>query len=426
MRRHLDGILAAMPEDRHYVALHLIDLDQFDEINTTLGAEAGDAVLQAVALRLMEATRASDMLVRLSNDTFALVHDHVDTPEDARALANRLIERVSGPLEIGEHEIYLSARAGVALYPDNAISTDALLRAAELALHAAKTEPDEHCRLYSPQLSGTLVSRHRLEHELRRALAQEHFVLHYQPKVEIATGLMIGVEALVRWRSPDKGLILPSSFIPTAESRGLITAVGRWVLRTVCDDMNMFMNRGLPDVPVAINLSPPELCEDSLVTDILEATEKAGLPPSAIEIEITETAMPRDMSKAFGVMARLRDLDIEIAIDDFGTAYASLMHLRRLPFSKVKIDRAFTAGIGIDPDAQEIVRTIISLAHNLEMEVIAEGVESEAQYDFLKTYGCDVAQGYWFSKPLPAEKLVRLISTSYGAPGTTARQSRAS
>lgn len=392
------------------LAVMFIDLDQFKAVNDTLGHNAGDEVLLEMAKRLCGCVRADDTVARLGGDEFSIVLSELRRPEDAGRVAEKIISAVQRPMIIGGVPIEVSASIGIALYPADGMDAESLLRNADSAMYRAKEAGRNTYQLCTDDMKRRAIERLSLETRLRKAVVEEQLVLHYQPQVSLDRMKVIGVEALLRWNDPQHGLVYPASFIPLAEESRLILPIGDWVLRTACDQMRRWRDGGT-DVPyIAINLSARQFQQHDLVDRVGRVLHETGLEGSALEIEITETTAMANAEQTIDVMNGLRDLGVSIAIDDFGTGYSSLNYLKRFPLTTVKIDRAFVRDLATSEGDAAIVSAVIGIARSLRLRVIAEGVESEEHLTFLRRKECDAAQGYYFSRPVPAETIGTLLS----------------
>lgn len=400
------------------VALLYFDLDNFKTVNESLGHRVGDDLLVAVARRLQQRLRNEDTLARLSSDEFLVVLENLHRPEEAANIARTLIELLERPLPLGSggREAYLSASIGISLYPDDGLSSDDLLRNADSALHQAKQEGRNTFRFYTEGLTHQAHTRLSLEVHLRQALKRNEFVLHYQPLVNASTGEPIGVEALLRWNSRE-GMVSPAQFIPLAEETGLIVPIGNWVLREACRQMQFWRQEGLPLNTLAVNLSPRQFRQADLLQQVREALHDSGLPAEHLELEITEGALIENLEQTQATLAALKSLGLKLAIDDFGTGYSSLAYLRRFPLDKLKVDQSFMRGVPEDQANLEIVATIVGLARNLKLCVLAEGVENGEQLQALRQLGCDQCQGYLFSRPLSAMRLAHWLRSDHQSVG---------
>ncbi len=398
-------------------ALLLLDLDGFKVVNDSLGHAAGDRLLIALAERLAAAMRPGDTIARLGGDEFAVLLDTATDIHAATAVADRLLDALATPLALDGRELVVEASLGIALATDGAARPDDLLRDADLALYRAKDAGRAGYAIYDTSLHTAVNARLVLEAELRRALASEEFVLHYQPKVDLATGRLAGVEALVRWHHPTRGLVPPDDFIPLAEETGLIVPLGRWVLTEACHQARAWAAARITDPPLtmSVNLSARQFRQPDLVGDVARILRDTGVIPGLIQLEITEGVLMEDAAATLGLLERLRGLGIALAIDDFGTGYSSLAYLKRFPIDVLKVDKAFVTGLGHDPGNGAITTAVIGLAHALGLAVTAEGVETAGELAQLRSLGCEQGQGYYFARPMPAAALAALLADERGA-----------
>ncbi len=409
LEERLKQSLTAAQSNSWLVALLHLDLDRFKNINDILGHDQGDELLKAVAQRLTAAVRDSDTIARFSSDEFAVLLSNIGSPNNAEQVTNKILSALADPFSLDGQEVFVTSSIGIALYPLDGDSKDSLIRNADIAMGHAKAQGGSTYRFYSSDMTVVASQRLAMETGLRRALEREEFVLHYQPQVSLQTGQIIGMEALLRWQRPDNGLVAPAEFIPLLEETGLIIPVGEWVLRSACAQNRAWQLDGLPPLSVAVNLSARQFRQSNLAAVVNQALLDAGLAPGQLELEVTESIMIQDAQTTITTLTQLHNLGIQISIDDFGTGYSSLSYLKRLPISKIKIDRSFVRDICIDPDDAAIANAVISLGHSMKMRVIAEGVETAEQLDHLRAQGCDEIQGYFFSRPLPAADFAKLI-----------------
>jgi len=406
----LDHAIQRAQRDRSLLALLFIDLDHFKTVNDGLGHPVGDRMLREVAHRLTLCVRAEDTVARLGGDEFVIILEGLDNTPQATVLADKLLAALTRPFDLDGQEIFIGASIGISAYPADGTDATTLLKNADAAMYRSKEEGRNTYRFYNSEMTRSARERLILEANLRQAIAQQEFVLHYQPQVDVASGGIIGVEALVRWDHPASGLISPVRFIPLAEETGLIIPLGQWVLFTACAQaMSWLKDAATPGLTVAVNLSPRQFRQEQLVEHVRAVLDATGLPPALLELEITESALMDDPERAVATLSALKELGIRISMDDFGTGYSSLAQLKRFPIDKLKIDQSFMRGIPHDRNDMEIAATIIAMARNLHLKVLAEGVENEAQLAFLQIHGCDTYQGFLFSRPLPVLTLESLM-----------------
>jgi diguanylate cyclase (GGDEF)-like protein len=386
------------------VAVHLLDLDRFKNVNDTLGHPAGDRLLQMVTERLQRVARETDTVARMGGDEFAIVQAGIAQPSDATALALRTIEEVSKPYTIEEQHLIIGTSVGIAVGPEDGTTPDQLLRNADLALYRAKDDGRGTFRFFERGMDAQMQDRRAMEVELRGALIRNEFEVHYQPVMDLARDDVRGFEALLRWRHPQRGLLPPGDFIPLAEEIGFIVPLGEWVLNQACREAASWPD----DLEVAVNLSPVQFGTPGLVQVVNGALSSSGLDPARLELEITETTLLQDNEQTLSTLYQLRELGVRIAMDDFGTGYSSLSYLQSFPFDKIKIDRSFISDIADGTGSLNIVRAVAAMAKGLGMSTTAEGVETMEQLQAVRSEGCGMVQGYLFSKPLPASEIERL------------------
>jgi diguanylate cyclase (GGDEF)-like protein len=392
-----------------------LDLDHFKAVNDTLGHPVGDALLQAVTHRVQQHIRQSDLVARLGGDEFAIVQTGVDQPANATVLATRLIEAVSAPYDILGHQVVVGVSIGIAVAPADGEDPVAILKSADMALYGAKADGRGCYRFFEPEMDRAMQERRRLEIDLRRAVEESEFDLHYQPLMNLRAGTVSTLEALLRWNHPERGCVPPDRFVPLAEEIGLINRLGVWVLRRACQDAATW-----PDsVKVAVNVSAAQFASKTLVADVAAALAAANLPPDRLELEITESVMLEDAEAALVILRKLRSIGVGIAMDDFGTGYSSLSYLMRFPFTKVKIDRAFITGLGAGGDCEAIISAVTGLCETIGMTTVAEGVETREQLDLLRSGKCTEAQGFLFSAGRPASDVASMFA-ALGAQRETA------
>ena len=410
----LQQAIAHCDRELRSFALLVCDLDRFKLINDSLGHRAGDELLQEVARRLTTVLRATDTVARVGGDEFVLIVSPIVDPADATVLASRVMEVLRSPVRISAIDIHTSPSIGIAVYPDDGLSKQMLLARADAAMYSAKQHGRGNFRRYASGMDIGTEHSVQLESELHSAVTLNQFELYYQPKVDTRTGEVRSAEALIRWLHPTRGVVSPGEFIPLAEDCGLIGAIGGWAMREACRQARAWQLAGVPLLRVSVNLSASQFRDSGLLDGIRRALDDAGLEARYLEVELTESAVMSDPEKSISILEQLSSMGVLVSVDDFGTGYSSMSYLRRFPIDKLKIDRVFIDEIVSRPEDASIVRAIISLAHSLRLKVVAEGVETRAQLDFLKAAGCDEYQGYHFSKPLPAAEFECLVRESRG------------
>ena len=413
--QRLSHALAQARRNGMQLAVLFIDLDRFKNINDTLGHEAGDSVLKEVAERLQGCLRESDTVGRLGGDEFVVLLEGIPQSMHCAEVAQKILTAVARPFALDTQEFHLTASIGISTYPADSEDVQSLLKNADIAMYRAKELGKNNFQFYSAQMNIHTLERLALESSLRGALERNEFLLHYQPKVDIRSGRIIGMEALVRWQHPTKGLIPPMQFIPLAEETGLIVPIGEWVLRTACARNKSWQEQGLPPLRIAVNLSARQFTHENLLQDVARVLNETGLDAAFLELEITESMVMHDPEHAIELLNKLKAMGISISIDDFGTGYSSLSYLKRFPIDSVKIDRSFIRDLPLDGDDAAITQAIIAMAHGLKLKVIAEGVETGEQLSFLRAHKCDEMQGYYFSKPLPEHEFILLVQNSIAA-----------
>lgn len=407
---------------REFSLLH-IDVDRFRRINDTLGHHVGDRVLAAVAQRIGEQVDKKDMIARLGGDEFTIIVTHRQSREAVEDLARSLIRACSRPFAIGERALYAGISIGIASYPQDGHHTESLLRHAEIAMYRAKSAGRGSVVNFNAEMEIKMLEDLSIESALRSALARGEFEIHYQPIVSPANGRVVALEALLRWHSPQHGEVSPTRFVPMLEETGLIASVGRWVLKTACTQFKSMKSHPNSPSMLAVNLSGQQFRDAALIDDVQAILSASGLAPQQLELEITENILIEDASAAARTLHALAALGVRLAIDDFGTGYSSLSYLRRFPINTLKIDRSFVAEIETSQDAQVITRAIVNLAHNLAIEVVAEGVENPGQLALLAGFGCAKVQGFLFSRPLPMDELEKRLEADL-ADATAGRSAR--
>lgn len=395
---------AIVREDRSNagLALYFIDLDRFKRINDTLGHKVGDLILQETAERLRKCVRESDTVARLGGDEFTVIAERIGNTRNAALVAETILKALEPPHQFDGNEFVLTASVGIAMYPEAATEPETLIKNADMAMYRAKDKGRNDYQFHTDEITNQAVRRMTLEAKLRRAIDRDEFVLYYQPQMNLGSGEIYGVEALIRWRDAELGLIPPGEFIGLAEETGLIVPIGEWVLENACAQARRWHTGGFPNLSVAINLSARQFRDDKLTQTIARQIERTGIDPALIEVELTEGPLAQNGDSALGTLRELKEMGVRIAVDDFGTGFSSLSYLKRFPVDALKIDRSFVSELTTNPDDTVIVEVIIGLGHRLGLKVIAEGVETEEQLAFLKRAGCDAAQGFYIARPMPA------------------------
>lgn len=410
LKDRLDQALARAKREAGAVGLMYLDVDNFKTVNDSLGHGVGDQVLQGLAERLESCLGRGDTAARPGGDEFAVILSGVQEVDEVPLAARRVQQVLGEPFMVEGHELYVSVSIGLSLYPSDAPDGDTLLKNAEIAMYRAKEQGRGSFRLFTMAMNQRVRRRLKVENLLRKAIERREFVVHYQPRVDLASGRVLGVEALVRWQRPELGLVPPADFIPLAEETGLIVPLGEWVLLQACRQVRKWRQEGHQDLKVSVNISARQLLwQHDVVMMVESALVDSGLPSQTLELEVTESVIMHNVEGAIAAMRQLKDMGVRLAMDDFGTGYSSLNYLKRFPLDVLKIDRSFIQGVPHQAEDVAIVSGIISLAHNLELEVVAEGVETREQSRFLHQKGCREMQGYLFSPPLAAEALGSLL-----------------
>ncbi|HWZ55324.1 MAG TPA: EAL domain-containing protein [Verrucomicrobiae bacterium] len=391
------------------LAVLFLDLDGFKHINDSLGHSVGDQLLQSVAERLSACVRKSDTVSRQGGDEFVILLSEVAHAADAAIIAAKINAELKKGQRISNHRLRISASIGLSTYPNDGESAETLIKNADTAMYDAKQSGRNKYRFYKSQMSLQAVERQSTEQQLRYALECEELLVHYQPKVNLKTGVITGVEALLRWQHPERGLLLPRQFMAVAEDTGMIIAIGQWVLREACSQMREWLDEGLPVVPIAINISAQEFRSRQFVQGVQDALKNANLDPKYLELELTESGIMQHAEPIAHRLGQLKAIGVRLAIDDFGTGYASLSYLTRFPIDTLKLDQSFLNDIIVDSDRDIIVDAVVSLGRRLKKKVLAEGVETLEQLRFIQDLGCDEGQGYYFSPPVDAQQFTRLI-----------------
>jgi diguanylate cyclase (GGDEF)-like protein/PAS domain S-box-containing protein len=421
LRDRLSLAISQARRDDEMLAVMFLDLDRFKNINDSLGHMIGDELLQQVSTRLKSCLREGDTLARFGGDEFTLLLPKVgEKREDVSAIANKITTTLKDPFMIDGHELYVSASIGIAMYPQDGNNMEALIKHADVAMYHVKGKGKNGFQFYSNDMNTPYFKNLSMETGIHKALLNNEFKLVYQPQINLKTGEIIGVEALLRWQHPEHGIISPSEFIPFAEESGLIVEVGHWVLKSALAELSRWQNAGLPNVRMSINMCARQLAENNIVSIIKRTLTDYSLPPDSLEIEITENTIMDDMDSIVRKLKELSEFGVTIAIDDFGTGYSSLSYLHRLPIQTLKIDRTFLKESRFNKGDNTIVNTIVAMAKGLQLNVVAEGVETQAQLDYLRSIDCHEAQGFLFGKPLPSDVIAQLlIQEPYAMPGAS-------
>jgi diguanylate cyclase (GGDEF)-like protein/PAS domain S-box-containing protein len=403
---------------RGKVAVLYMDLDRFKHANDTLGHGIGDALLKAVADRLRDCVRASDTVSRQGGDEFVVLLQQITDIQHAQIIANKILLALRRPYPIQGHELHFTSSIGISIYPDDGMDGEALLKCADAAMYKAKESGRDNVQFYKPELNVRALERHEIECGLRGALQRQEFVLHFQPRVSLQTGAIVGVEALVRWSKPQQALVMPADFIPVAEETGLIVPIGRWVMLAACRQARAWEDAGLARMRIAVNVSAVELRAFDFVASVRAALTQSRLAPDCLELELTETFLMQDEKVTDATLRALKDMGVRMALDDFGTGYSSLSYVKRLPISCLKIDRSFVGNLGSGEGSDDagIVSAVINMGRSLHMNVVAEGVETAAQLAFLKEHGCPEGQGYYFGRPVSHDVIAHMLGGRIAEP----------
>ena len=409
LKDRLSLAIAHARRNKRKLAVMFLDLDRFKVVNDTLGHSMGDRLLKAVANRLQSCLRRGDTLSRFGGDEFTLLLPEVRTRDDVVVIAGKILDRLSGPFVIDGHELFVGASIGIALYPEAGDSEEALIQNADIAMYHVKARGKNGYQFFSEEMNHKFSTRLSLERELRNGLAQGELSVYYQPQVSLTSGRIVGVEALVRWHHPRRGLVEPGEFLSLAEETGLITQIDEYVQRSAFKDVAKWRTSGLGDIRVSVNLSALQLEQDNFVERFVAGLEGASLDPQHVKLEITENILMEDMEVVIPKLRELRQMGVRIAIDDFGTGYSSLSYLQQFPINTLKIDRSFVGDIRADESDASIINAIVAMARGLKLDLIAEGVENRTQLRYLHSQGCSEVQGYIFSPPVPADQVQQLL-----------------
>jgi diguanylate cyclase (GGDEF)-like protein/PAS domain S-box-containing protein len=405
----LGHAIALARRNQWIVGVMFIDVDRFKYVNDTLGHAVGDRLLQKVSERLIKAVRSEDTIGRLGGDEFAVVLSNLGAVQDAEAVAHKIIQSIDDPFQLDGGEVYVTASIGITLYPSDGLDQDTLLKNADLAMYRAKEEGRNTYARYFPDMNRQNAGRLDMQAMLRRALERKEFVVYYQPRVDVQTNHIVGAEALIRWNSPELGFVSPEEFIPIAEETGLIVPIGEWVLRTACAQNAAWQAAGYVPLLMSVNFSARQFREKNLAETIVRVLDETGLEAHYLDLEITESLIMSHANSTLALLQKLHRLGVGFSIDDFGTGYSSLAYLKRFPVQSLKIDKSFVRDLISDADDAAIVSAIVAMAKSLKLKVIAEGVETKGQLDYLSTLYCNEYQGYYFSRPVPAATLVKYL-----------------
>jgi diguanylate cyclase (GGDEF)-like protein len=415
LEARLDQSLADMQRRHKQLALIFIDMDNFKAINDSLGHAVGDEFLIEIAQRLLQCVRGNDIVGRPGGDEFVIAITDLDESTTAAILASEILQALSLPLQLGPHQVVPSASIGISIFPDDGRERVTLMKNADIAMYSAKSAGRNHFRFFDARMTQSAEARLRLEGELRLALERKELLLHYQPQIRASNGRIIGFEALVRWRKANGELVAPMKFIPLAEETGLIVPIGQWVLRTACMTLAAWHTiECMQELSISVNLSARQLKDETFIDQVDDILTQTGIPPRLLELEITESVAMENPVATVEILLELKALGVKLSIDDFGTGYSSLAYLKLLPIDRLKLDRAFVMDIETDPNDAAICTATIGLAHNLGLEVIAEGVENKTQSDYLSALACDYMQGYYFSPPLSDADAAAFATTHDG------------
>lgn len=423
----LHKALPSMVRQKHFAAIMFLDLDRFKRINDTLGHHAGDLLLKQVAERLNYCIRESDSVARfgsaeamtcvsrLGGDEFTILLTDLNDPQDAVVVAQRIIETIPQPLSLQGHEVHVTTSIGISVFPNDGEDPDTLLKHADAAMYEAKSKGRNNFKFFEQSLNRTTSARLSLESDLRMALENDEFLLHYQPQVDMQSGHIVGAEALLRWESPSRGLVPPDEFITLAEESGLIVPLTNWLIKSVCEQSKLWQSAGLPPLRISVNISGQHFSRQDIADTARRYLQANDLDPCFLEIELTESALMDNKDVARDILGQLQELGLSVAIDDFGTGYSSLAYLKEFPIDTLKIDRSFVRDIATDQNDVAIIKAVVAMAQSLELKVVAEGVEDDQQLNFLQQLGCNAYQGFLFSRPLPAQQFAARLKESWTA-----------
>ncbi len=411
----LSHALSRGRRDKSQVAVLFVDLDRFKKVNDTLGHNAGDKLLQEAARRLTACMRETDTVARFGGDEFTVILPDLKDAQKSKLVARKILECLAEPYVIDGAEIFVTGTFGITVFPDDGEDAETLLKNADTAMYKGKEDGRNTFRYFTAKMNAEALEYLELENALRHAIEHEQFILHYQPIIDLKTGRVASVEALLRWNHLQRGLVAPSKFIHLAEETGMIVPIGEWVFRTACEQAEAWRKIGLSPLHVSINLSARQSRDAAFKDMIIRVLKETGVDPKSITLEITESLFMEDEDNALTILREFRDMGINLSLDDFGTGYSSVSYLKRLPVNILKIDRSFIVDIGKDRESRGLVEAIIAMAHSQNMKVIAEGAETEEQVEFLRSRQCDEVQGFYFSQPLPAEEFAAYMGMQAAA-----------
>lgn len=410
----LHQLVEAETDKQQLIGVVFVDLDNFTKVNDSLGREAGDKLLNKAAQRLKSCLQEFDTLARLDGDEFGVIISRQESRDNINQQVQMMLQGFSQPfiLDIGQGEqkkFFITISVGIAFYPEDGTEAEQLIKNAELAMHKVKEKGKDHHRFYSQDMNDEVVKEIEMENKLRQALTEDNFVLYYQPQIDIQSNQVCGLEALIRWQDPEMGLVSPGEFIPLAEKTGLIIPIGNWVLQTACQEVKNLHQQGFSDLKLGVNLSARQFQDNQLIDKVDQALQKTELEPQYLELELTESIIMDDVEGSIERLFELKEQGVQFSIDDFGTGYSSLSYLKRFPIGTLKIDRSFVGEVPTNVDNTAIVKAIIDLAHNLDLNVVAEGAETAEQVNFLEDNNCDEVQGFYYSRPLPKDELINFM-----------------
>jgi diguanylate cyclase (GGDEF)-like protein/PAS domain S-box-containing protein len=412
----VDQAIALARRHARQLAVLFLDLDGFKYINDSLGHPTGDKLLQSIAKRLVDCVRGSDTVSRQGGDEFVVLLSEMQQSNDAAVAARRILQAVAEAHSIDQHDLHVTTSIGVSVYPSDGLDAETLIKNADTAMYQAKENGRQSYQFFKPSMNVRAVERQSIEESLRSALERQEFTLHYQPKIDLRTGAITGAEALIRWTHPTRGSVLPAQFIPVAEDCGLILPIGAWVLRKACEQARAWVDAGLPVTTMAVNVSAMEFRNENFLEGLFAILSETGLPARCLELELTESVLMKRTASTASILHTLRERGVKVAIDDFGTGYSSLSYLRKFPVDALKIDQSFIRQISTAGDDTTIVTAVIGMARGLKLRVVAEGVETLEELEFLRAHRCDEAQGHYFSRPVLPRQFARLLRTGIPEP----------